>query len=179
MQVGTFTLYGTVVAANPAVGNPNSAQLDLSNFNISGGSGSLTITAFDTGYSVIPGVNNSGNFVSSPQGNSSGVTVTNQSWYFSDPNQTGWTGTPPSGAVAGFGQPTSFGSTSQQLVNLGSDTFTLVEQVSITATGAGGWTSIDFATAINTPAPSGLILALTAVPLLGLGYWRHRRRVLA
>jgi hypothetical protein len=171
-SIGNFNVTVTTATSKPLIGNPYSAQLDLTNFSISSsGGGTLTVTAFDTNYSVIPGSSNSGLFSVSNQGNLFGNgSVTASSWF--DSTNTGYP--VPNSAVpldvSGFGG-------SQALVSLGADNFALVEQIKYTTTGGGGsFVSIDFDTALTSPAPSGLVLALTCLPPFGLGYWHHHQR---
>jgi hypothetical protein len=51
------------------------------------------------------------------------------------------------------------------------ETFTLAGNSSITLTGGNVQTAV--------PAPTGLVLVLSAVPILGLGFWRRRQKQLA
>jgi len=56
----------------------------------------------------------------------------------------------------------------------GATPYSLTQRILITATGAG-LTSGDFE--INAvPAPAGLVLALSATPVLGIGAWLRRRK---
>lgn len=55
--------------------------------------------------------------------------------------------------------------------------YSLYNVITVTFTGAGS-VSLDSVTA-TSPAPAGLLMALTGVPVLGLGAWIRRRRGLA
>jgi len=59
--------------------------------------------------------------------------------------------------------------------NTSPNTFSLVAQVTVAFSGAGGSVSFDFDTTTNAaPAPGGLVLAIAALPILGFGYIRRR-----
>jgi hypothetical protein len=44
---------------------------------------------------------------------------------------------------------------------------------------SNGYASLQGTTAIATPEPGGLVLALASIPVLGVGAWVGRRRALA
>ncbi|MGH7173832.1 MAG: hypothetical protein ACRELG_26420, partial [Gemmataceae bacterium] len=102
--LGGFTLNVSTAEGYPAIGNPDSAVLDLNNTSVSSSrGGTLTITAYQTGDSVVPGYP-TGFLSSSIGGTLSGATLSAQSWY--DPSNTGITnGSIPNGSVAIYSSP--------------------------------------------------------------------------
>ncbi len=83
---------------------------------------------------------------------------------------------------------TSFNTSGSQSINL-SGNWALVNQVTFTFTGAGSG-SVDFDTQVNpggggpgpgggsAPVPSSVLLVVSALPFLALGYWRRCRAAL-
>jgi len=70
--------------------------------------------------------------------------------------------------------------TSSPYSSVASTTFPLVVPFSITESlittvSAGGLVTGDFQSTVTSPAPAGLVLALTGLPCLGIGSWLRRR----
>lgn len=79
-------------------------------------------------------------------------------------------------ADSGNRTPPSFSGTSFS----GATPYTMTNEYRISGTvSAGDSLSIDNNDRITSPAPAGLVLALTGVPVLGLGAWLRRRVVAA
>jgi hypothetical protein len=177
----------TATSSSPAI--PGQQSIDLNSINVAAsGPGTLTITTYATGDMLPPGAA----VASSSIGGTidRGATITAHSWF--DPSNTGNTALPPAFGLPGAAVPImTFGSYmpppigfSDNPPNVGmtvpsSGAFALIAQTTVTFAGAGS-VSYGFSTHVTaTPAPAGLVMALSALPFVGLGYWRKRRSVRA
>jgi hypothetical protein len=176
-----FQVNVSTVTGAPAIGNPDSAQLDLSNLSVAynkSSGGTLTLTAYQTGDTVSPGYPN-GILSSSFGGTTANIQLTSaQAWY--DATNTGST----SGSYTAFNPAFSstagsFNQSSSTEVPLNGGPFALVNQVVLTANAGIGVTSFDMMTAVSVPEPASVLSALAAVPFLALGAWLRRRKQVA
>jgi hypothetical protein len=191
-SIGNFNIVVTTALSQPVIGDANNAILHLNNISVMNkGGGTLTITTSDTGYSfpflasgTNMAVNSSVGGVLTPNSGSTG-SFSSQAWF--DGSDAGYT---QSGGVymvpttdqavfgsGGFGTATSgsfSGDASVGAVYYGQ--FALINQATFTFGAKGGQGSFDEITSINAPAPSSLVLVLSAVPL-GLVYMRRRFQI--
>jgi hypothetical protein len=183
--IGNLTVTSNGVSLNPT------PLIDLHTLTVSSGApgGTVTVTLFDMNFPATAATETAfatiGGTVNPVTGTAQ---VTGQS-YVDTTNSV--TATPPStfpgipaGATAIFspqfdsgvinppGQAVG-GSASLSFTPNGA--FALITQVTFTFTGQGT-ASIDSNVQVTaTPAPAGLVMALSALPFVGLGYWRKRR----
>lgn len=191
-SIGVFSLSVTTGVESPAFQDPNSyVGIDLSNISISSsGAGSLRLILEADGFNIP----NDGevlevtNVVGGSLSAGAGSSVTFSSYANHDngtPNLGAETTATPVNlaAVTGIGAAPAV-STTQTFNTAGfngtaktsfvkSGDYSLYSVVTINFTSAGT-VSFDSATA-TSPAPAGLVLALTAAPF-GLGAWIRRRR---
>jgi hypothetical protein len=195
--IGAFSVVVTTTVT--AHSSPNNvADLDLNNITVIGsGPGTLRITAEDTGYTrgtnpfVLQGT--VGGTLTGP----AGTTDTIQSWangtnlvpdLGADAGTTSTAvslasnplGAIPSGSTKAWNpafvaSPGAFSSTSTNSFTSGPPTnFSLFVQTTLVFTGAGSTSFNEEQQAFGTPAPQGLVLALSALPVLG-AFWLRRR----
>jgi len=159
-QVGDFQIQLNVGTSN-AAGNVSPAQLTILNTTINSPTGgTLTVTLTDTGFNVPKsdvGVQTQLSTTQVP----TGVTVSSKSVI----NGTNYA--PVSLSTVGGDKATAY-------LTINSAPFTLSNVTTFTLSGAG---TVQFTglTAV-TPEPSTIAMALTALPLFGLGRWVRRRR---
>jgi len=175
---GSYLVVGTIAFTN-SPGNPNFAIIDAS-FNIvtaNGATGGLaTLETSATAFSQPAG---SPLYLTSQfNGNGFGTgTISSQSYITS--TQTLFATAP--GATSGLQGPFNiaaaggFNSTGTATYT-GGNPFTLTNVLTFNL-GQNAQTSGDSHLLVSTPAPAGLVLALTAVPVLGIGGWMRRRRM--
>jgi len=164
-----FTITVTTAMSKPASGSAASPEMDL-NFvvnNTTGTVDTITISASDTDFGPLA---SSGSFPMTIGGTlASGGTLTYQT--FQDTNNLDF-GSTSSSPVLTF--TTSPYSGTSALPVTADTNYSLTQTVSIKS--GLGTTSGD-ATLSGVPAPAGLVLALTGMPVLGAGAWLRRRRV--
>jgi hypothetical protein len=191
-SIGTFSLVVTTGTSTPFLAAPGFYEaIDLSNISITAaGAGTLRIILERTDFgSLTPdGLLEFRSEVGGVLTAAAGSSITFNS-YADDANAVPDLGADvnPVGALAsvtgiGAGSPASitqsFGPGAFSGANgvdfSKSGTYSIYTVVTITFTSAG---SVSFNQIVGTaPAPGGLVLALTAVPGLALGYWRRLRR---
>jgi len=166
--IGVFNINITTGTSN-APGTPTLAQLTINNTSITSagftGSKTLTFTLEDTGFTAPTG---SGLFLISQLANTqlpSGSTVGYQSFL----NGTGGTA---------LSLNTVGGASASNAVSISTTPYTLKTVATVTVTGTGGAQTVQFngLTAVVVPAPASLLLALSAVPALGLGRLFRRKK---
>ncbi len=74
---------------------------------------------------------------------------------------------------------TPAGTNSRDLVNVDTNPFSLTNVTVVTLGEGGSFQTTGTTTLAAVPEPATLAMAFAAVPILGLGYWRNRRRKLA
>jgi len=186
-----FQVNVTTGTSQPLLGNHN--QIDLNSVNVASlGAGTITITLEDMGFSNPSG--GSAAMVTTIGGtlqDGATGTITAQTWINTgnlvpamgpDAFPTGplaALGGIPGGSVKGF-TPTAFSSgngafSATSLVNTGaiSGPYSLFTEVTIAFSGAGS-VSFNENIQVAAPAPAGLVLAFSGLPLLGFGYLRRR-----
>ena len=178
MFAGALGDFNIQLSMGTSTANPNGigpAQLTINNTSISSGGFSgtrtITITLEDTGFTS-PGVGN-GNMLSqlSTTQVPTGTSVTFQS-ILDNPG----TGNDYSGTLLSLN--TVGGSSANDFVEIGSSPYTLRNVTTYTMVGQGSGNMITVQSTgatVVTPAPAGLILALSGLPVLGLGCWLRRR----
>jgi len=159
---GDFNVQVTTGSSNSTSGT-QPAQLTINSLSITGASSSsLRLTLTDTGFTApssgLAGVRNQLSSTQIPQG----TTVTYQS-------TVAGTATPQL-SLNGVGGVVGFAS-----VNIGATPYTITSVTNLTL-GAAGTVQMTGITQVAVPAPAGVVLALTAVPFLGLGSWLRRRK---
>jgi hypothetical protein len=191
---GGFTVNVTTGISKPIIGGVNNfAELDLNSVNVqTAGPGTLRITLEDTGYTGGPDgplnlVALLGGVLVAPPGS----TVTFQSWVNPldlvpalGPDTFPVAALPalgaiPAGSVAAFGgSGITFGpgaySAAATVDFTKAGPYALFSQTTVVFTGPGT-VSYDENQQV-VPVPAGLVLALTGLPVLGLGYWWRRLR---
>jgi len=160
---GTFDIQISVGTSNSASG-AQPAQLTINNTSITSTSGgSLTVTLTDTGFTA-PGTGNA--FLDTQLSTTQlplGSTVTSHS----EVNGTA------GGDVA---LNTVSGGLREDIVAIGTTPYTLSNVTTFNLAGAGTLQFTGITTATAVPAPAGVVLALTGLPVLGLGWLRRRRK---
>lgn len=177
---GNSVSFGESLSKPVVGGTPDFSELSTSG---SGrlGNGTWRILVTDTSFFMSPGVNNLALLTSALNNltrNSGSVgTISNVSFksYVNygagGNNEFGGTSVnaTPGGSVSQSGNVTIPGSSSSGYVLIDGGPFSFSNELTFTI--SGGVVNFSFTTdsALSTPAPAGLVLALTALPLLGLG----------
>jgi hypothetical protein len=175
----TFTSVGITATSNQpgSSTNGNLAQVDVSSAT-STGTGKLIIDVQETAAFTSPGSSGqnmilTSKIADSSQSSTGNATVTFQSWA----NNTGTAFTGTTGNLQTFDPNTGVNAapnTVSTIFTRGSGYY-LSNELTIAA--GNDVTSVSGSTRVTAPAPAGLVLALTGMPLLGLGGWlRHRRK---
>jgi hypothetical protein len=174
---GTWGAYNIQVdtgESKPVLGSAASPDVDLSysvNRTTAGAAETLTIKVSDMGFTTSPeplnlmygGTNGPGTTSSLLAG--TGLNNVN----FNTGDASGTVGPEPTGAYSGNGGFT--------VPNNGGQPYSLTLAITLNNNGTAGISSGDGELSA-APAPAGLVLALTGMPVLGLGAWLRRRRVL-
>jgi len=168
------------------------SQLDLHAEVIATGAGVLRITIEDTGYTA--GANSQlsleGSIGGTLLGAGNSITMA-QTWAHPSnsvidlgpdkhvPGALGAIGGVPGGSVAAFSPAFTagtgaFSGSSSATFSAGS-AYSLFTQVIVTFVGSGGTLSLDFHSYV-TPEPASIMLALSGLPVLAIGYMRRKRR---
>ena len=193
----------TGISMPPVPGGIGYAELDLNSVNVaSAGAGTLRITLVQGDDPTAPGT---GGYTTGPVGTlgllatiggtltaPAGSTLTAQSW--ANPTNAviplgldqavgpiGAIGPVPAGSVSAFPPfvtgPGAFSATGVAAFTRGTGPYSLFSQVTVSFSGSG---SVSFdENQLVIPAPGGLVLALTGLPVLGLGYLRRRLKAKA
>jgi len=190
-DVGSFAGFVVTVATGTSQPlPPNSAFLAYEDIAITvvyagGGSGRLTVDLTDTSFNL-SGLPGPSNMKSTASNNSSAnLSMTFQSYLnygaggnneFGGIDATGGTvfTTGLQGPIGPLGNNTASANPFPVLAN----PFSMSSRTVLTF-GAPGIFSSDNNTTVVTPAPAGLLLALSASPAFGLGYWFRRRHARA
>jgi hypothetical protein len=174
----SYHLVGTISFTN-APGTATKAILDVSyNVNTNGGElgGAASLEASATGFTQ-PN-SNPETMTFALNGNGSGTgTLSGQSWVVQNGAVFAESGPftvsePPSGPP--FNVNGAYGGTGSVSYN-GATPYTLTEKLSFSLSPNSN-TSGDGQITITTPAPAGVVLALTGLPCCGIGAWIRRRR---
>jgi len=160
---GTFNIQISVGTSNSASG-VQPGQLTINNTSITTTSGgALTVTLADTGFTA-PGTGNA--FLDTQLSTTqlpTGSTVTSHSAV--------------NGTAGGnVTLNTVSGGLREDIVLVGTNPFTLSNVTAFNMAGAGTLQFTGITTVTAVPEPGTMAMAFSALPLLGLGYWRHRRR---
>ena len=162
---GTFSITAEIGSSNSATATAP-AVLTINQLAIQSndaGTGKLTITLTDTGFSAP----NPGPALMQSQLSTTAMTGTGSVSFQSFLDGTGGTkltlNTAPGGKNA------------TDAVTIGGSPYTLSNVTTVTLS-AGGTMQSTGITTVATPAPTGVELAVTGLPLLGVGLWLHRRR---
>jgi hypothetical protein len=184
--LGNFSVNVTTGTSKPLVGGLNKAEIDLNSVNVTsqGSGGNLTIVLADTGFTSPVGPATLDSSVGGTVAPGSGNSFTFQSWA----NNSNLSPLPASTFVAPPGSitpglqgpflPTAFSSDISTPITASSN-FSLFSEAVINLTGGGETVSFDGFTTVTTPAPGAIVLALSGLPILGLGWWKGRRLVKA
>jgi hypothetical protein len=181
-NVGGFGVSFEIAVSN-SPGGPTLAMLSQSANSVTNNTGethTLNITATATGYTAP---------VSPPDimiGSALGGTVTSGSLSNVTFNSYIGTGNAPYeqsiaadtvGPKGATGPSGALSATTHTLVTLTANPYSLTSSLTATFSGNTNVTNLSGNTTLtNTPAPAGLVLALTGMPALGLGTWFRRRR---
>ena len=166
-SVGGFTTNISATISKPVVGSAIFPILHLSSTNVTGASGgSLLIRAFETDFSSTPFPR----FFSSAGGVSGGTVILGSALYDNNDPPTG-IATPLSAPLGIFG-PGPFSKRETSPLVFPTDPFALALEANITHSGAG-LTSFDFEV---SPAPEPGTVLLLGTGLLGVGFWKRRKR---
>jgi len=167
--LGAFNIQISVGTSN-APGTPSLAQLTINNTSISSlgfaGDKTVTVTLSDTGFTSPTGLTTMESQLSTTQlpANSN---VTFQSFLNGNP-----------GTLLNLN--TVGGTRIGNAVNITSTPFTLANTTTYTVHGQGVGTTLTVQTtgltAVAVPAPAGLVLALTGLPVAGFGWLRRRTK---
>jgi len=161
---GSFFIQGDFGYSNSNTGvEPATLTINQLSIQNTSGTGTLQITLTDTGF-MVP---HAGPAVMNSQLSTTSLTGTGSVSFQSFLNGVGGTkltlGTAPSGTSA------------TDAMTISSDPYTLSNITTVTL-GAGGLLQSTGTTTVTTPAPGALMLALTGLPLLGVGAWRRLRK---
>jgi PEP-CTERM motif len=176
--LGYWVFSSTVVASSPVIGSPTQALIDLASLNISSyASGTLEITATDTGY-TLPSTG-----LISLSGLLGGLTTGTVSYKsYIDTNNTPF-GTEQligevTGGGGGGGSLSGFaGTVDSSIAYTSPSPFSMTTQVTITHGGGGGFTSFNAIGAAVVPEPGVLGLMGLGLALLGIASLRQRRKL--
>jgi hypothetical protein len=186
---GGFKISATIADSN-SPGTPDAATIDLSslrikNQNSGAGSGTLTVTTGDTGFTAPVG---QVNLTSTMSATASGLNAQNASVTFNsclDQTNTqfgtsgsGVTGTPTINftvAPGNSGPPNPPGPNSYAVLTVSQTPYSLTQVAQFTLANGDVLTDGSSGTTVTSPAPAGLVLALTGLPCLLLGRWLRRR----
>lgn len=170
-----WTLTVTTGQSKPITGDPFTAVVttSLTFTYVGGGTGTLTVDLTDTDFVLPPYP--SAVVTNSAQTNAGSLLYTSyvqsgvggNTEFGGIDNNTGTIITNVTGPVTGGPVVTSVGGPI-------SNPFSISTQSVLTMSGPASG-SIDVRTTVVVPAPAGVVLALTAVPFLGLGYIRRRK----
>jgi hypothetical protein len=178
-SIGNFVVNVTTGTSKPLIGGPNNAQMDLNSINVTSTSGgTMTIVLADTSFTSPSGP---ATLTSSVGGTlSTGAnSMTFQSWMNNSnlsplPNTTFVL---PPGSISpgqlGPFSPVAFSGSSSTSVTT-SGNFSIFSEAVLTMAASSN-TSFDGEASVVSPAPAALLIALTGLPVLGLGWWRARR----
>jgi hypothetical protein len=169
---GGFSVTVSTAFSKPVDGSATSPYMDLNVVVTTIGNhaitDAITVSASDTDYGPLPGP---GNLMMSIGGTqTSGSTVTYTASQDTANQDFGSTSSTTLGPISG----TPFSATGS-LSAAAATTYSLTQSVTIAYTNASGPTSED--ATLTTPAPAGLLLAITGMPVLGFGTWLRRRRI--
>jgi hypothetical protein len=157
--------------SKPFVGSAASPVMDIS-FNIthvSDATATLTIEATDTGFTPLPLYALTGRI----DGNTTGGSLTSCTYQIFFDNSDAEFGTGTGSGVANF-SGTSFGvAIPGELTVTGAVPYSLTQRIVFDA--PTGVTITGDANLEAVPAPAGMVLALSALPVLGFGYLRRRK----
>jgi len=166
-------------STKPAIGSASSPAQAL-NFSVSQLAGGLaqtiTIEVTDTGYTPL-----AGNLSASIGGTlTTGKSTVLDDAYASSTNGEFSTTSATHIALGTFSGPPNF-SGSGILPQPASAPYSLTQRITITlaAGGSSGYDTSGNASLSAVPAPAGLVLALTGMPVLGIGAWVRRRTRIA
>jgi len=183
--IGTYSFSATA-KGTPLIGAAGTGTLDLTFAGSSGANtGTLTITAYQFGYTA-PGSAASAASISSIGGTLGSPSVTSKAWY--DPSNTGNASPLPAYSLpagltlllnATFTASGFYGTNNGMTISPFSQPYAIIEQESMVFSASGQITSGDAQTTISSPAPAGLVLALTGMPCLAIGSWIRRRLKIA
>jgi hypothetical protein len=167
-----FTVTVSTALSKPLLGSEVNPNMDLVFVvvNTTGNADTITIESTDQGFEIspIPLLSHVGGTVGTNATLTAATNVDNENGLFGSP--TGFDG----GVTHG---PFGFGAFSDEkvfLVSDGAPPYSLTQKVVIATTGISV-SSGDLALS-PAPAPAGLVIALTGMPMLGLGAWLRRRR---
>jgi len=176
IENGFSTTVNTAITNTP--GDSTGALLDITYtiISIGGAGGTATITASATGYNQPPQALNPLTLTSHIGGTGTGsFTVTGQQWVDTTDQLYGMQFSP--GAHGPF-TTSPYSDSKTVAFNRGAGPFSLTDQLTITL-GANSSTTGDLQSTVPVPAPAGLLLALSGLPVLGVGGWLRRRRMKA
>jgi hypothetical protein len=180
-SMGVFALTITTALGNPLIGT---SSLDIQNLTVDAtGGGALTVTAYQTGDSITPAPTTpTGVMMSSIGGTSTGASISAATYF--DSTDQGNIGVLPSFSAPGTSTPGlvyatapivgNFGTSMNTQVNLpANNLFAIVDTATLTFT-SGGSSTYDLYNTVIAPAPDGLVLAMSALPMFGLFCVRRR-----
>jgi hypothetical protein len=195
--VGHFNINVTSGESKPVLGIPgNEASMDLDSLDTSSsGGGTLTLTLADTDFSGPAGVWDTDTSIGGTlktKNASQAASITAQAW--TNPNNLSpLPPVPPSGggAIPAGSVPifvpifsastnnihgSSFSGDATGSFTKGAGNFSMFLQDKLTFGSAGGTASFDHSADAIVPAPPGLLLALSGLPCLALGWLRRRKQ---
>jgi hypothetical protein len=188
----TFTTFGgfqvvvTTAFSKPLIGNSYLADMDINVSAAPGTSlgGTIYVDVTDTDFSINPGPNNTALLQSSIVANISSGSVTFQSWVnYGTGGNNEFGGLDPTtglvettdlqGPLTGIGVVSNV---SKEFTLTTPDAFSLTSRTVVTLAPGGTFASTDGNTRVLTPGPGGAVMALFALPALGVLGWRRRQR---
>jgi hypothetical protein len=170
---GTFSFTITTSESKPLIGSASNPQMDLNFLVNSSAAGTLTIMASDTDFTPVP----AGGFSLAVGGTFNGPIsqLTYQTFASSSNLDFGTSGPGSDSSEQMVIQQSPFSGTGYMSSDGLSAPYSLTQVMTITATGAGGYSSGDLT--LSTPAPSSLMLLLSSSPVFGMVIWLRRRRL--
>jgi hypothetical protein len=170
--VGNFSVSVNTGVSKPLIGNPAAPEMDLSFIATSSAADSLKIELTDTGFTASPG-----QLASAIAGTVGAFSTVDAKASFDNTNAE--FGTAGGSVTHGpFSPPPTAFADEKTLNVFGPTPYSLTMEVNIDADVAGATTSGDFNLS-PVPAPAGVLLALTGLPVLGVRAWVRRRKVAA
>ena len=182
---GSFTVTGSAVGTNSGAFGPGVAGLDLSTISItSSAPGTVTLYLTENNQTSPVGLGIlsaavTGQFISG--GGTVALTAYGNDTNALYGNGLGGGTVPPIGGLTNVATPTvGLGAPPGATQFFATSPYTLTEILTINFTTAGtAALSSDSRALFATPEPGTIAMALTALPLLGLGAWARRRRTVA
>jgi len=171
---GAYNIQVNTGESKPVLGSAASPDVDLSysvNRTKAGAAETLTIQVSDMDFTTSPEP------LSMMYGGTNGPGTTSTNVDGTGLNNVNFNTGDASGTIGPKGPGAFSGTSSFTIPNNSGNPYSLTVGVTLSNNGSTGISSGDAELLVAVPAPAGLVLALTSIPVMGLGAWLRRRRV--